>query len=87
MSMRIFPIVGLVVWSFVCCLVTPAAGADFIWIEGEQPRSINMKPDINGSGRPQLLSDGKWLTIHLEPDEIGKQLPVGGADKLRVQSS
>ncbi|MBP7935501.1 MAG: hypothetical protein KA354_12720 [Phycisphaerae bacterium] len=55
------------------------SGADFIWIEGEQTNTVNLKPDINGSGRPQLVSDGRWLTVHLDPGEIEKQLPAEGA--------
>src|ERR1700676_824724 len=56
-----------------------ALAAEFIWIEGEQPQSINVKPDVNPSGRPRLLSGGQWLTVHLDPGEIAKQLPEEGA--------
>lgn len=57
----------------------PAQAADFVWIEGEQPTTANLKPDVNASGRPQLVSEGRWLTVHMDPGEIEKQLPAGGA--------
>ena len=71
-----------------CCLIIVASlaacpraavPAEFVWIEGENPQSINVKPDINPSGRPQLLSGGKWLTLHLDPGQIATQLPADGA--------
>ncbi len=54
------------------------AASPYIWIEGETPSFINVKPDINGSGRPQLLSAGKWLTVHADPGEVDKLVPAEG---------
>ena len=54
------------------------AAAPFVWIEGENPAFINVKPDINASGRPQLLSGAKWLTVHADPGEVGKTIPAEG---------
>jgi beta-galactosidase len=55
-----------------------AAAAPFVWIEGENPAFINVKPDTNASGRPQLLSGAKWLTVHADPGEVNKTIPAEG---------
>lgn len=34
-----------------------------IWIEAERPDFANLKFGMGAPGRPELLSDGKWLTI------------------------
>ena len=64
------------------CLLANAArltAADFIWIEGEQFKNCSLKPDVNPSGRPGLLSDGKWLTVHADGNEIDKLVPGDAA--------
>jgi len=72
--------VGFIVLSIMCLLSSrPAAAASFVWVEGEQPKACNLTPDVNGSGRPTLLSGGKWLTLHMDAAEAEKQLPAEGA--------
>ena len=42
------------------CLVAlprPVAAADFVWIEGEQPTSVNVEVKREGWGNQQFLSD------------------------------
>ena len=79
MARRIFRIDWMIMMSFIALHGMAASAGDFIWIEGERPGSINLKPDVNGSGRPNLVSDGKWLTVHLDSGEIEKGLPPEGA--------
>jgi beta-galactosidase len=69
----------LILLAVLVVFARTASAAEFVWIEGEKPRSINVKPDINPSGRPQLLSGGQWLILHFDPGEIAKQLPPDGA--------
>jgi len=42
---------------------TPARGPAAIWLEAEKPTSANVKYGSGAPGRPELLSDGHWLTI------------------------
>jgi beta-galactosidase len=45
-----------------------------IWIEAERPESANLKFGTGAPGRPELLSDGKWLTITGSVPEEGALL-------------
>ncbi len=76
------PVVNRFFNGLVCCFAMSvslsAASADFVWLEGEAPTSINVQPDINASGRPGLLSGGKWLTVHMDAGDVEKQTPAEG---------
>jgi len=55
--------------------------ASTVWIEGEAPASVapgTIKPAIEDVGRPQYLSDGKWLHLNIESGDVAKQAPPGG---------
>ncbi len=51
----------------------------FIWIEGENPSTINVKPLIAGWGHSEYLSGGKWLQISIDADKTAADAPAGGA--------
>ncbi|MGO9115205.1 MAG: glycoside hydrolase family 2 TIM barrel-domain containing protein [Thermoguttaceae bacterium] len=76
-ALPIVSILSLVALALASCRASQAA-SPYVWIEGETPSFINVTPDINGSGRPQLLSGGKWLTVHAEPGEVDKLIPAEG---------
>jgi beta-galactosidase len=78
MNTRVNRIGGVVLGMLVVCWAGLAWGAEFTWLEGEQPESINVKADINGSGKPRLVSAGQWLTVHMEAGEVEKQMPADG---------
>ena len=59
---------------------TPAADGDRlpIWIEGENPASINVKPNIAGWGRKEFLSGEKWLHVSIDADKVANMVPAEG---------
>ena len=60
-----------------------ARAADFVWLEGEQPASKNVKLNLAGWGNKQFLSGEKWLHLSIDADKIDKELPTeGGTDPL-----
>ena len=60
-------------------LLAPAAwAADRVWIEGEAPASINMKSNIAGWGRKELLSGETWLHVSMDADKVAKHVPAQG---------
>lgn len=54
------------------------AAAETIWIEGEAPTSINLKPVTAGWGHKEFLSGEKWLHVNLDPAKAGQKLPDEG---------
>jgi hypothetical protein len=54
-----------------------AQTSDFIWIEGESPTTTISQAKIEGTSRGELVSDGKWLRIGLEPAEAEKITDAG----------
>ena len=56
-----------------------AADARAVWLEGEKPTRANVKFRAAGWGRPEILSEGKWLHLSISADEAAKGLPKGGA--------
>ncbi len=57
----------------------PGAGASsFVWLEGEQPSSANVKLNLAGWGNKQFLSGEKWLHLSIDSDKIVKELPADG---------
>ena len=58
----------------------------FLWLEGEEPASANVKLNLAGWGNKQFLSGEKWLHVSLEADKVEKELPAeGGPDPLRLR--
>ncbi len=49
-----------------------------VWIEGEAPAAINVKPNVAGWGNKSFLSGEAWLQVLIEPDAL-KAIPAGGA--------
>jgi hypothetical protein len=70
---------------FACQLLASApsrgdapSSSDYIWIEGETPSATdpaNYPPPSAGGGSPDILSNGKWLAVLLDPDKIQASLP------------
>ncbi|HZL33992.1 MAG TPA: glycoside hydrolase family 2 TIM barrel-domain containing protein [Tepidisphaeraceae bacterium] len=67
----------LIVWGLV--LSAPVAhAADYVWVEGEQPASANVKWNNAGSSHADWLSNGHWLTIAINAENIEKATPADG---------
>lgn len=70
-------------WLFLGLLVSVPAGRlpaeDFVWIEGEAPGSVNVKPNLAGWGRKEFLSGEKWLHLTIDADKVDNALPAEGA--------
>ena len=58
--------------------------ADFVWLEGENPTSANvknggdMKVEANAWGHTEFFSSGKWLQISVDADKVEKAAPIEG---------
>jgi hypothetical protein len=65
----------------VCLGVTalPAMGADFIWLEGEKPTSVNVDAKYSGWGNTQYLSEGNWINFIFSEAEVPQKVPAEGA--------
>ena len=57
----------------------PAAETPYIWIEGEQPTSENVKTQTNNMGRPDWLSGASWLQYSVDGANVTKDVPADGA--------
>lgn len=55
-----------------------ARAGDFVWVEGEAPASINVKPNLAGWGRKEFLSGEKWLHLSVDADKVEREVPAGG---------
>ncbi len=55
----------------------PAETPRFLWIEGESAETTAPAKRA-GWGRPQLLSDGKWLHLSVDADHVEKEVPADG---------
>jgi beta-galactosidase len=72
--------------AFRLCLTLLVAAAwvgrlparEYVWIEGEEPAAINVKPNIAGWGNKQFLSGEKWLHVSIDADKVGKEVPAEG---------
>ena len=49
-----------------------------MWIEGEQPTSVNVEVKREGWGNQQFLSDGHWLSLSLDSQQVEKDVPAEG---------
>ncbi len=59
--------------------IAGAEERDFVWIEGEAPGSVNVKPNLAGWGRKEFLSGATWLHLAIDADKVDKDLPAEGA--------
>ncbi len=70
--------------SFIVAVSAIAAGTgrlpagEYVWLEGEKPASINVKPTIGDWGKPQFLSGAQWLQVAVEADKVDKDVPAEG---------
>jgi beta-galactosidase len=81
--MQLHRIVSLWTWLLVAWCVcfaadVRAASPAFIWLEGEQPDSVNFKPNVAGWGHKEFLSGEKWLHISIDAGKVDKELPAEG---------
>ena len=66
--------------------LTAAPAPRFVWIEGEQPASANVKLNLAGWGNKQFLSGEKWLHVSVEADKVEKDASRRrGPDPLRLR--
>ncbi len=59
-------------------LLPTGSAADFAWIEGEQPTSINVALTAAGGGNQQFLSAEKWLSLNFEGPQVDQDVPAEG---------
>ncbi len=68
--------------ALVCAAILSLGGAahaqDWAWIEAENTAALNIAPKVEGTGRAELVSGGKWLHLSIEKDKIEKDAPEGG---------
>ncbi|MHB8969363.1 MAG: glycosyl hydrolase 2 galactose-binding domain-containing protein [Pirellulaceae bacterium] len=55
-----------------------STAADFVWIEGEQPTSVNVEVKREGWGNQQFLSNEHWLSLSLDSQQVEKDVPAEG---------
>jgi len=84
MQMRRFSLVAtlIAVACFADCRRTFSAAAepaDFVWLEGEQPTSANVKANLAGWGHAEFLSNGKWLSLSIDAAKVDAEVPGDGA--------
>ncbi|HWE04514.1 MAG TPA: glycoside hydrolase family 2 TIM barrel-domain containing protein [Tepidisphaeraceae bacterium] len=69
--------------AVICGLLLAAsfasAAPDYVWVEGEQPTSANVKWTNASSSHPDWLSGGHWLQVTMDEGKIEKELPAEGA--------
>lgn len=67
--------------SFLLLLLSPCHGAEpsiYVWAEAERPAYTNADFETEATGRPGLLSDGKWIRKSLSEGEEKKAVPPEG---------
>lgn len=71
-----------ILWAVVALtwlsLAAMAQPAPFVWIEGESPRTLNVKPSADGVGNPQFLSATNWLKVAIGAENVEKEVPADG---------
>lgn len=72
-------IIAALVVGLLSPAITNAAPIPFIWIEAEQPGPGSFPTKPADAARPDWLSGGKWLFLHVEAKDVAKQLPPDGA--------
>ncbi len=75
---------SLVAAAALAIVVVVAAGAAggqgpvHVWLEAETPATASFEFEVEGTGRPQLLSGGKWLRRSLSAAEAKQTVPAEG---------
>ena len=70
-------------WVLAFCIAmltarSARAAKDYVWVEGEQPASANVKWNNAGSSHEDWLSGGKWLTVTVDEGKVEKEVPDEG---------
>jgi len=60
-----------------CPTFSQEQAPDFVWIEGESAKTSH-KVNIAGWGRPQFLSEGKWLHLSVDQGNVEKEVSEEG---------
>jgi hypothetical protein len=71
----------LLLLLLLLCVHSAARAADsapFVWLEGEAPAAINVKPNIAGWGHKEFLSGEQWLQVSIDADKVEKEAPADG---------
>jgi beta-galactosidase len=68
----------LCLWTLLPAGMASGQSPAYLWIEGENPSSINIKPNIGGWGRTEFLSGAKWLHISIDAEKVEKDQPAEG---------
>jgi hypothetical protein len=58
--------------------VAQAQNTGAVWIEGENTSAANVTPKVEGTGRGELVSEGKWLHVSIANDKVEKEVPEEG---------
>ena len=69
---------GLSVAMILAAWVATAAGADYVWIEGEKPTTRNIEAKASGWGNKEYLSGEQWLNVAIEERNVAASVPEGG---------
>src|SRR5947199_709448 len=69
---------GFAALSMVLLASSRLPAQEYVWVEGEKPASINVKPLIAGWGNRQFLSGEQWLQVSIDADKVEKQVPDEG---------
>jgi hypothetical protein len=74
-----FPIVHLLFFLAIFCFPpSHSFAAEYVWLEGENPTSANIKPNMAGWGHKELMSGQKWLDVNIADNDVEKNLPEAG---------
>ncbi|MDQ3814278.1 MAG: hypothetical protein M3347_10050, partial [Armatimonadota bacterium] len=63
--------------TLACSLAAADPAANYVWIEAENGK-LNIQPNVAGWGRPELLSEGKWLHYAVDANKVEKEVPADG---------
>jgi len=67
---------AVLVVSVLACSASQAA--DYVWMEGENPTRRNFEVRGVGWGNQDYLSEGAWLNIVVDANQVEQKLPEGG---------
>ncbi len=68
----------VVVLGMVLGIAGPVMGAEWVWLEGEKPTSINVKANMSGWGKKEFLSEEKWLHLSIDAAKVESEVPAEG---------
>jgi beta-galactosidase len=64
--------------ALLAAAVLHSGAQDWVWIEGENPTSSNVKAQVAGWGHKELLSGDEWLQVSIDADKVAERLPAEG---------